>query len=151
MSRVEEPSSTRNRSDVPRVRVSGYSHPVETDHEFVRSVASEVLNHLGNFSDSELMVNGYTPLRATSRHEGFVALNMKAPDGSRASIGINFGTVRSDGAPMRKGFDAASWAENPYSDGRSYIYVANFDEAWLLLCMIGSQINVYNVKLCYGS
>lgn len=126
-------------------------NPTEA-YEFARKTAGEVIQALDQYHNSQMTVNTYAPIRISGDdRSGFIRLLFQKEDMPVVQMRLGFGETDGDGEIIRFGFNQKAWEEhtgNPYSSG---INALNFDEAWQIVCLIGSELTVHNVSISYGN
>jgi len=115
---------------------------------WVDAVAADVTKALEPFIEASMVVTGYTPPWPSEQPDGFVLVELSREE-LTAAVGIAFG-FQNGGVVEREGFDVGAWLTAPNEPHSSGIIVANFDEAWRLVCRIGEALRVPRIELCYG-
>lgn len=118
------------------------------DTAWVDSVAADVTAALRELTGASMVVSGYTPPWPDEQPDGFLLVEL-TKEAATAAVGVVFGFRNSQGME-REGFDAEAWRSAPEAPHSSGIVVANFDEAWRLVCRLGEKLGVRRVELCYG-
>jgi hypothetical protein len=118
---------------------------------FAEAVLSRVIEHLEAYKGGNFDVGGYTPpYDEDSYPAGFLALTLTKGDLPLVRIGIEFGRLDVDGELVREAFDPERWLEEPFNPHEAGIYAANFDEAWRVVCLLGSHLIPTAITLSYG-
>jgi hypothetical protein len=129
--------------------VSSYC-PISS-HNFANAVAEQVVTVIEEYKGGCLNVRGYTPPYDEGCFPaGFLMLILKQEDLPAICIGIEFGQRDEDGNLARQSFDVNGWLEDRSDPHTSGIYAINFDEAWRIVCILGSRLELQKISLSYS-
>lgn len=120
--------------------------------EFARQTTIGITEALGNYRDSHMNINVYTPPYAEGEYpDGFLRLLFyKETEEVPAQVGIEFGQTDDDNNVIRFGFDRHEWEKFPDDPHSGGINAVNFDEAWRIVCLLGKELKVRSISLSYG-
>lgn len=102
-----------------------------------------------------MRVTAYTPPGMHDYGEGFIEIVLlRDPyiEDDGAAFGICFGQFGESRADvLRSTFDADAWRECKRDPGTAGIQAANWEEAWLIACLLGERLRVSRIQFCYGA
>jgi hypothetical protein len=122
-----------------------------SSHDFAEEVAEQITTAVGEYKGGCLEVRGYTPPYDEGGFPaGFLLLILRQEGLPYVCIGIGFGQHDVEGQLARQGLDASGWSEDRTDPHGSSIYAINFDEAWRIVCLAGSRLELQQISLSYG-
>lgn len=123
-------------------------------YDFVHQTTGELLEVLGDYQGSSMNINAYTPNYVLGKPSGGfirVLFEKENVEPQRKRIGFAFGETDGDGDTYRLGFDREAWHQYPDDWRSAGITAQTFDEAWRIICLLGSKLNVERISISYGS
>jgi hypothetical protein len=122
-----------------------------SSHDFAEAVAEQILTALEGYKGGCLEVRGYTPPYDEGCFPaGFLMLILRQEKMPAVCIGVEFGQRDVDDNLARQEFDADAWSRDRSDPHASGVHVINFDEAWRVVCIVGSRLELRKVSLSYG-
>ncbi len=128
-----------------------------SSHDFAECVAADVCEAANAAAGGTLEIEVYTPPYQKEKLENFyrsggtliLHFTSSDTDGQELAVGVEFGRADNDGNTIRRKFKINDWkkSEYPFDSG---IYLANFDEAFRMITIVGARLRLRAVKLNYG-
>ena len=123
--------------------------PTGFDPSFVAFACMEVFRHWVYFAGADMAIRFFTPPEASWIDH--VAMVIDVSRGHRHTcIGLHFGASFDGGMVYRKMLDPTSWKGSSNDWRSSGLYLLTWAEAWAFLCALGHQLDIKNVRMCYG-
>lgn len=123
----------------------------EESAAFVRRTTDEIVVALEQFRGSYMSINVRSLRCLSGKPEGgFLRLVFQNGDAKPVRVGIAFGETDGKNKVERFGFNCQAWelySHEPYSSG---VNAADFDEAWRIICRVGTELDVAQVSISYG-
>lgn len=135
---------------IPTVAVAGESCSGHTRAEFVKSVSMKIETKLGDGERHALDIQAYTEPGITGQGQGTFIVTIRGPEWTSPFVrfSIIFG-VKGEGRLFhREWCDEGDWSE---AGDAQIAYMGSWDEAWLLICMLGEKLGTQAVTLRYGA
>lgn len=124
--------------------------PAES-YVFARKTTDEILEAVGDYRGGRMDINVYMPRYILGSPEGgFIRLSFQKEDAEPALIGVSFGETAGENEVVRFGFDRESWEKYPNEPHSGGINAFNFDEAWRIICLLGTDLVIQQVTISYG-
>lgn len=133
----------------PVVAICGGSCSGYTRHSFVLEVADAIEAKLGPMERHTMELQGYTEPELTGHGQGSFVVTIRGADrgGPFVRFTVAFG-VEGEFAPFhREWCDDGDWS---VAGDAQVAYMGSWDEAWLLICLLGQRLGVQGVVLRYG-
>jgi hypothetical protein len=128
------------------------SYCPHSSHIFAVEIAGQVVRAVEGYVGGVMEVRAYTPPYDEGCFPaGFLVLTLMREGRPPVRFGIEFGQRDEGGGYVREGFDVDAWSEEPCDPHAGGIYAVNFDEAWRIVCLVGSSLRPGRVTLNYGS
>ena len=121
---------------------------------FAEMIVDSIVAVTGEYRGAYMRVTAYSPPATMHPGQGFLEIVLFWKEGT--DDGVAFGVYFGDFNRQRKNvfrsdFDRHSWSECKRDPGTSGIVAANWEEAWLIACMLGERHEVDRVQLCHGA
>lgn len=129
---------------------SGRTAAADFDREFVELTAEQALSRLGDFQGAIVVLNSHMPPWGPVAPKGYLTIEVVTPTAQTCCLGIAFGGLDAD-SPRRSGFDFGAFSRHPDDPQSCGIWLASFDECWLLVCRLLEELDPSSVHFSFGA
>lgn len=145
-----EPQERIRQPLIPVVAVAGESCSGHTRGEFVRGVSKMIETKLGDGERHALDIQAYTEPGITGHGQGTFVVTIRGHEWTSPFVrfSIIFGVAGEGRRFHREWCDDGDWSK---AGDAQVAYMGSWDEAWLLICMLGERLGTQAVTLRYGA
>jgi hypothetical protein len=129
--------------------VAGDSMSRYTDSQYVRTTVEQIVADLASFNGGRMSIQGYTSPGSIGHGKGLFHVSIERRETNECAMFlVVFGeTAAGARIHIREWVSEGAWSEGC---GGKVAYVAGWDEAWLMICLIGQRMNIASVGIVYG-